>query len=350
MGKPPVARLLAAAVIVGASALLTGAGVAFAAFSSPTAAAGSIFGAATLAAPSNLSLSSACTAVSPVVFRASSSAIGTLGSLTVAKPVGVVAGDVMLAQFGARAFASTITAPSGWTLVRDDSLDVGGGGVQSAIYVKIADAGEPASYTWVSSQSARTGGGIAAYSGASGVTPVDVTAAQTGTSTTPTAPGVTTTVDETYLATFFVARQEPIVTLPGGMNDRWNLDSAGGAGSVGVGASDEARPVAGPTGSRSATIATTFDWIGQSVAVRAGSTPAISASWTATTSTFASGYKVQRWLGGVQQNELTVTPRTTTSVTDLPLAAATTYSYRVFSYHLGWTSAAVTQTHTTPSC
>lgn len=324
--------------------------MAFAAFSSPTAAAGSIFGAATLAAPSNLSLSSACTAVSPVVFRASSSAIGTLGSLTIAKPAGVVAGDVMLAQFGARAFASTITAPSGWTLVRDDSLDVGGGGVQSAIYVKIADAGEPASYTWVSSQSARTGGGIAAYSGASGVTPVDITAAQTGTSTTPTAPGVTTTVDETYLATFFVARQEPIVTLPGGMNDRWNLDSGGGAGSVGVGASDEARPVAGPTGSRSATIATTFDWIGQSVAVRAGSTPAISASWTATTSTFASGYKVQRWLGGVQQNELTVTPRTTTSVTDGPLAAATTYSYRVFSYHLGWTSAAVTQTHTTPSC
>lgn len=71
-------------------------------------------------------------------------------------------------------------------------------------------------------------------------------------------------------------------------------------------------------------------------------------SWTATPSTFASGYKVERWLGGVLQATTTVTPRTTTARTETGLATGTTYTWKVRSYVQGWTSSLVTVSAATP--
>ena len=134
------------------------------------------------------------------------------------------------------------------------------------------------------------------------------------------------------------------------MRGRWNLVTAGGAGSIGVGAADQ--PFAGPgaTGTRSATTGSSFDWIGQSVALRPKAAPYAALSWTATPSEFATGYKLQRWVGTVQEREQTVTPRTQTSTTDGPLTPGTSYSFTLSAYYSNWTSNQVTATLNAASC
>ena len=77
-------------------------------------------------------------------------------------------------------------------------------------------------------------------------------------------------------------------------------------------------------------------------------TAKVNLSWTATPSTFASGYKVERWRGSVLQSTETVTPRTTTALTQTGLATGTTYTWKVYSYVQGWTSTVVTVSATTP--
>lgn len=316
-------------------------------FSATTGNAGNSAQAATLASPSGLTTTMTCVPAATVAFGAASSGTNNGGLLTITKPAATVAGDLMVAQLGLRTSNSTVTAPAGWTLIRDDSAPTGGG-IQSVLYYRVAAADEPTSFTWSSSANARIGGGILTYTGASTTAPVDVANGQVGSNSAARAPSVTATIAQSFLATFFVARQQAFASLPGGMSTRWNLDTSGGAGSVGVAASDEYRSTEGVTGNRDAS-AVAMDWIGQSVILRPSATPSMSLSWTATPSAFATGYKVQRWLGGSQQNQQTITPRTTTSATDSP-AASTSYTYQIFAYHQSWTSTVVTKSVSTPAC
>lgn len=74
----------------------------------------------------------------------------------------------------------------------------------------------------------------------------------------------------------------------------------------------------------------------------------VNLSWTATPSTFATGYKVERWQGTTLQNTATVTPRTTVTRTENGLATGTTYTWKVYSYFASWTSTVVSVNATTP--
>lgn len=71
-------------------------------------------------------------------------------------------------------------------------------------------------------------------------------------------------------------------------------------------------------------------------------------SWTATPSTFASGYEVERWKGSILESTGTVTPRTTTSVTQTGLATGTTYTWKVRAFVSSWTSTEVSVSAATP--
>jgi hypothetical protein len=75
-----------------------------------------------------------------------------------------------------------------------------------------------------------------------------------------------------------------------------------------------------------------------SLAAVGGLTAAL--SWTATADTYATGYQVQRAAvsGGPYSLVSTVTPRTTVSTTDTPVASGT-YYYVLQSYFQSWTSA-----------
>jgi hypothetical protein len=77
--------------------------------------------------------------------------------------------------------------------------------------------------------------------------------------------------------------------------------------------------------------------------------PSVDASWTATPSSWATGYVLERLVSGTVTASQTITPRTTTAATDGPLANGTAYTYRLRAYRGAWNSTAVTAS-ITPSC
>src|SRR4029077_6118083 len=95
-------------------------------------------------------------------FRAAASAATTGTTLSIARPVGVTANDVLIASIGVQPSTASLTAPAGWILVRrinnpsttSNSL---------AVYRKVAGAGEPASYAWGVGGATNTVGGIQAF-------------------------------------------------------------------------------------------------------------------------------------------------------------------------------------------
>jgi len=104
-------------------------------------------------------------------------------ALTIAVPAGTTTDDVMIASVTVRDSPTTLIAPAGWTLVRED-LQVAGGGATSrlATFSRVVTGPEPASYSWTFGASAHVGaaGVIATFSGVDTVVPID---AHNGTAT-----------------------------------------------------------------------------------------------------------------------------------------------------------------------
>jgi hypothetical protein len=71
-------------------------------------------------------------------------------------------------------------------------------------------------------------------------------------------------------------------------------------------------------------------------------------SWTETPSTFAEGYTVERWRGSELEATTTVTPRTTTTLTETGLRAGTLYTWKVRAFVSSWSSTEVSVTASTP--
>ncbi len=76
--------------------------------------------------------------------------------------------------------------------------------------------------------------------------------------------------------------------------------------------------------------------------------PKADLSWTATYSTFATGYEVERWRGSILEEVTSVTPRTTTTLTQTGLQSATSFTWVVQAFHVAWTSTQVSVTGSTP--
>jgi len=317
------------------------------AFSSAAANGANNWSADTLAPPSGFSVTQTCTSTTETIaFRGTTSNTGQDG-LVLFPPAGLVAGDVMIAQVANRTGASPSSAPAGWTQVRTDSS---GATVTSTVYWKVATASEPWFYVWSLSGS-WVAGGLAAYDGVSTTGPIDAHGSQTGNSSTATTPQLTTTVANTRLVHLFTKRQE-VLPAPTGTTSRWGLATAGGANQANASGADEAFVGPGTTPARTSS-ASTFgsEWVAQTVALRPQIevTVGASASWTATPSTFASGYKLRRYVGTTLQNEQVITPRTTTTAIDSALVNATAYTYKLIAYHGNWSSAELTAS-LTPAC
>lgn len=103
---------------------------------------------------------------------------------------------------------------------------------------------------------------------------------------------------------------------------------------------------ASPVGSATLSPASALNATGGCTLIIVG--PKADLSWTATPSTFATGYKIERYLGATLQATNTVTPRTTTTYTATGLAANTTYVFKVYALTATWTSAAIQDDATTP--
>ncbi len=78
--------------------------------------------------------------------------------------------------------------------------------------------------------------------------------------------------------------------------------------------------------------------------------PRVVLTWTATTSTFATGYQIYRKIGvGAFLPLATVSGRTTTTYTDTPVLVATTYTYYVAASIQGWSADSSSVSITTPA-
>jgi hypothetical protein len=161
-----------------------------------------------------------------IAFRSADSAGVATGDLTINKPTGTVQDDVMIASIGVRPETATITAPSGWALVRrinnttatQNSL---------AVYYKVAGASEPASYTWTIPSHTGAAGGIQTFSGVNTADPIDVEDGQTTAwGLVHATPSVVTTVADTMLVTSHTFSSPATWTPPSHMTER--IDVSGG--------------------------------------------------------------------------------------------------------------------------
>lgn len=141
------------------------------------------------------------------------------GSISIAKPSGVVNGDVMLACIGGN--PSTL---SGWTLLGSASPSAGSNGTTKIFYKKAS--GEGSSYSWTLGSSSMCYGTIVAYRGCDPTTPVDTS------HSTITGKGATTnytTASETATSTQFlvaVAQEYTFINAGSATPTTWSTPGA----------------------------------------------------------------------------------------------------------------------------
>ena len=196
-------------------------------------------------------------------------------SISLNRPTGTVAGDVMLASLSVRG-TSTVTAPAGWTLIRTDTFTAS---LRMHTYWRSATGSDPASWTWTFSAVRLAAGAIHAYSGVNATTPIDANGGQAAgaSSATATAPSITTTVANTRLVTFFANMSNSTWTAPAGFAERVDLVGTSPSQFTSLTSADVARPTAGATGASSATATASSGNVGQAIALRpaAGGPPPV---------------------------------------------------------------------------
>jgi Tfp pilus assembly protein PilV len=231
----------------------------------------------------SIGLNQYTTVQSTIAFRSAASAVTAGGtSVTVTTPSGTTSGDVLLAAIMIDSNGS-IPTPSGWTLIRTDAANTT---VRLGLFYKVAGSSEPASYTFSGlPTNSYVVSGINAYSGVDTSSPIDVSGSSTGTSATASAPSLTTTQTNTQLVAFWAA-QKQVLSTDASMTARWNTFTGTGNGigeniRMAGAASGVAVATAGATGAKTATVATSTDWVGSAVALRHGSTTAAAGTETA---------------------------------------------------------------------
>lgn len=178
---------------------------------------------------------------------------------------------VMLAHITFQGQSSTtITPPAGWTLIRTDSSGTGAGASNSAIYYRVADSSDNSvtSYSFTFSSSVRYAGGIVAYDGVNGTSPIGANAGQAGSGTTLAAPSVTAAVNDWVVRFFGHAYGGAAINTPTGPTQRYaDFTSAGPNGSAGL-AADRLITTAGATGILSTTDSNSAPNTGQTVIIK----------------------------------------------------------------------------------
>ena len=265
-------------------------------------------------------------------------------SITVPRPAGTAAGDLLVTIIDVRG-AATVTPPSGWILARED---VSGNAVRQVTYYRIAAATEPASYRWGLSAKQGASAVSAAYGGVHTQQPLDVSGGQAAAnSTTITAPSVTTTADGALLIGAFGIASNTTIGSPGGMVVESYISMNSGQNKVATQLSDQLLGGAGATGSRTATASVAGANIGQAIAFRpsgavvdpgdaqpptqptglsatAISQTQVNLTWVASTDNMGvTGYHVYR--NGTQ----IATAVSGTTYSDTTVAANTSYAYQV---------------------
>ena len=211
-----------------------------------------------------------------IVFHGSTTAVVSNTSVSLARPVGTMPGDVLIASIDIRG-TPTISAPTGWTLVMSPAVRTTPIKHTKATYWHLVGAADPATYGWTFSLSSSAAAILLAYGGVDPTSPIDIASNRTNTGITSpvNATDVTTTVNGAMLVALFGIADGASFTPPTGMTERADVSQASGGTTshVSAEAADELRPTAGPTGAsvtsvRSAISTGNGYGIGQLIALR----------------------------------------------------------------------------------
>src|SRR5439155_10317428 len=174
-------------------------------------------GAVCRAAANECDVAETCPGATIIGFRAAASAsTGTAlsaTSLSLSRPSGTLANDVMVASITAHDGSSvipTITAPAGWTLIVNTTSN--GQKLAVSTYWKVAGTAfaDPGPYTFTVSPSSRIAGGISAYFNVDTTNPINASGGAASSST----PSITTTVYNTMLVGCFGRSDNKAVGAP----------------------------------------------------------------------------------------------------------------------------------------
>ena len=220
---------------------------------------------ALIAAPMSLRVAQAA---SPPTYETMATATRTYDFtwLNISRPPGTEKGDLLILILAKDGIGSIYT-PSGWTQMVHEST---GGAARLGVFYKVAGSSEPSYYTISWSGYEEAVGAILRYSGAHTSDPIDIFGLNTGTSSSPTAPTLTTTHDDTRILRIYGADHDDLsgTPYPPGHDGRFNMESSSGDGTVSAGAADTTQASAGPTGTAAFTLAASEEWVAATVAIR----------------------------------------------------------------------------------
>jgi PKD repeat protein len=181
-----------------------------------------------------------------------------LSTVSLTKPSGTAAGDVLIASFTADLNPSAASVPAGWTaIVNGISIKSSSkSGARVFAYYHVVGSPDPASYSWTLSKAVTWGAGVTAYRGVNTATPLDtgvVTAVNTSdTATSITAPSITTASNGAMLiGGVGFDSSTPAAAPPSGWTERW--EAAGGQIAE---QADRSQATAGATGTATWTFST----------------------------------------------------------------------------------------------
>ncbi len=196
------------------------------------------------------------------------SGLANTASSVVTKPVGLAVGDLMVAQVVTEA-GVTITAPSGFTSIRNDTNVF-----KSTLYSKIADSGDVAAtnFTFSFSPSSVNSAGIVRVTGNAGVLALTAQASASVTNSASPSFANTVTPKADSLLLFFTSSNSQHTTAGYAVatdNPTWTemWDATGGV-AVSMAAAYAVRSQTTATGNSSATGGVaTDDWVGQILSI-----------------------------------------------------------------------------------
>ena len=203
-------------------------------------------------------------------FVASTTATGGASStsVTVNRPSGVTANDVLIAQITRRTTASAgMSAPAGWTLLSSHDQGV----LRQAVYYRVAGSAEPTSYTWSWTGGSHVAAGIAAFRYVDTANPVDVHGVSSGYSATATFPTLSTTAAHTMLVALLGSAEGTAANhgTPTGMTLRYSVGTGSGSAGATASGSTAYRGTTGSTGTITAALTGgARDWIAHLIALR----------------------------------------------------------------------------------
>ena len=200
----------------------------------------------------------------PIEFRGVSTGKSTTSTLNIARPNASVPGDILIASIDVRA-TSTITAPTGWNMIRTDQA---GSAMTKITYWRLVTATDPASYTWSFGAPQASVGIVAAYSGVDATNPVagSLAVSYTTNVTQLRAPSVAATEGQ-FLLTLFGSAGNGTIQQPSGTQERAEVVANGTLKVVGE-LADRAVVTSGETGEQVAGVSKAAPGIAVTVVLR----------------------------------------------------------------------------------